>query len=83
MLSRFEGFPSKKLEAVRMAAALYNKLNSILTELQNWNKVTPVGQLLDKAERYFNKVLIHNLQIYGPLNDGISFIDLCTMYIHF
>ncbi|CAL0312041.1 unnamed protein product [Lupinus luteus] len=56
VLSRFEGFPTKKLEAVRMAAALYNKLNSIFTELQNWKVVTPVGQLLDKVERYFNKI---------------------------
>ncbi|KAE9613522.1 hypothetical protein Lalb_Chr05g0218311 [Lupinus albus] len=56
VLSRFEGFPTKKLEAVRMAAALYNKLDSIFTELQNWKVVTPVGQLLDKVERYFNKI---------------------------
>lgn len=56
MLSRFEGFPTKKLEAVRMAAALYNKLDSILNELQSWKVVTPMGQFLDKVERYFNKV---------------------------
>jgi Wiskott-Aldrich syndrome protein len=57
VLSRFEGFPSKKLEAIRMAAALYNKLDSILNELQNLNIVTPVTQFLDKVERYFNKVI--------------------------
>ncbi|WJX26582.1 hypothetical protein P8452_15484 [Trifolium repens] len=56
VLSRFEGFPSKKLEAIRMAAALYNKLDSILNELQNLNIVTPVTQFLDKVERYFNKI---------------------------
>ncbi|KAK7412311.1 hypothetical protein VNO78_03764 [Psophocarpus tetragonolobus] len=56
VLSRFEGFPSKKLEAIRMATALYLKLDSIFTELQNWDIVTPVGKLLDKIERYFNKV---------------------------
>ncbi|MED6181670.1 hypothetical protein PIB30_021457 [Stylosanthes scabra] len=56
VLSRFEGFPLKKLEAMRMAAALYNKLNSILNELQNWNLVSPVNQLLEKTERYFNKI---------------------------
>ncbi|KAE9607198.1 hypothetical protein Lalb_Chr09g0327531 [Lupinus albus] len=56
VLSRFEGFPTKKLEAVRMAAALYNKLDSIFTELHNWNVVPPVGQLLDKVEHYFNKI---------------------------
>ncbi|OIV94342.1 hypothetical protein TanjilG_21682 [Lupinus angustifolius] len=56
VLSRFEGFPTKKLEAVRMAAALYNKLDSIFTELHNWKVVPPVGQLLDKVEHYFNKI---------------------------
>lgn len=39
-----------------MAAALYKKLDSILTELQNWKVETPMGQFLDKVERYFNKV---------------------------
>ncbi|OIW13679.1 hypothetical protein TanjilG_08021 [Lupinus angustifolius] len=56
VLSRFEGFPLKKLEAIRMAAALYRKLDSVLHELQNWNIVSPVSQVLDKAERYFNKI---------------------------
>ncbi|KAL5841698.1 hypothetical protein ACOSQ3_012301 [Xanthoceras sorbifolium] len=56
VLARFEGFPSKKLEAMRTAAALYSKLNAIVTELQNWKVVTPLGQLLDKIERYFNKI---------------------------
>ncbi|XP_045820949.1 uncharacterized protein At4g04980-like [Trifolium pratense] len=56
VLSRFEGFPTKKLEAIRMAAALYNKLNSILSELQNWKVVTPIVQHLEKVERYFNKI---------------------------
>uniref|UniRef100_A0A0R0FWY3 Hydroxyproline-rich glycoprotein family protein n=1 Tax=Glycine max TaxID=3847 RepID=A0A0R0FWY3_SOYBN len=49
VLSRFEGFPSKKLEATRMAATLYLRLDSILTELQNWNIVPPMGQFLDKT----------------------------------
>ncbi|XP_068466950.1 uncharacterized protein At4g04980-like isoform X2 [Phaseolus vulgaris] len=56
VLSRFEGFPTKKLEALRMSAALYNKLYSILTELQNWKIVPPMAQQLDKVERYFSKI---------------------------
>lgn len=56
VLSRFEGFPTKKLEAMRMAAALCNKLNSLLTELQNWKIVPPLGQQLDKVDRYFSKI---------------------------
>ena len=57
VLARIEGFPSKKLEAMRTAAALYSKLNAIVIELQNWKIVAPLGQLLDKIERYFNKVI--------------------------
>uniref|UniRef100_A0A2C9U5U6 Hydroxyproline-rich glycoprotein family protein n=1 Tax=Manihot esculenta TaxID=3983 RepID=A0A2C9U5U6_MANES len=56
VLARFEGFPQKKLEAIRTAAALYAKLNGIVTELQNWKIVTPLGQLLDRTERYLNKI---------------------------
>ncbi|KAL3820539.1 hypothetical protein ACJIZ3_006444 [Penstemon smallii] len=55
VLARFEDFPSKKLEALRMAAALYTKLDSVANTLQNWPIVSPVVQLLDKAEAYFNK----------------------------
>lgn len=73
MLSRFEGFPSKKLDAIRMAAALYLRLDSILFELQNWNIVTPMAQFVDKVERYFNKV-IQDPHIYYPLNDAIVFL---------
>ncbi|RDX90615.1 hypothetical protein CR513_27501, partial [Mucuna pruriens] len=56
VLSRFEGFPTKKLEALRMAAALYKKLHSILTELENWKVMPPIVQQLDKVERYFSKI---------------------------
>lgn len=57
VLARFEGFPVKKLEALRTAAALYTKLDSIISELHNWKIVTPMGQLLDKVESYFTKVI--------------------------
>lgn len=56
ILARFESFPVKKLEALRMAAALYIKLNGILSELQHWKIESPLGQLLDKIEKYFNKI---------------------------
>lgn len=56
VLARFEDFPSKKLEALRMAAALYSKLDSVASTLKNWPIVLPVAQLLDKAESYFNKM---------------------------
>ncbi|KAM3700255.1 hypothetical protein ACJW30_05G084400 [Castanea mollissima] len=56
VLARFEGFPVKKLEALRTAAALYSKLDSIISELHNWKIVTPMGQLLDKVESYFTKI---------------------------
>ncbi|XP_038690441.1 uncharacterized protein At4g04980 [Tripterygium wilfordii] len=56
VLARFEGFPNKKLETLRTAAALYLKLDGIINELQNWKIEPPLGQLLDKTERYFNKI---------------------------
>ncbi|KAM7264618.1 hypothetical protein ACFE04_002301 [Oxalis oulophora] len=58
ILARFEGFPQKKLETIRMAAALNSKLDSIFFELQNWKVEAPLGQLLDKTERYFNKIRV-------------------------
>ncbi|XP_059659313.1 formin-like protein 5 [Cornus florida] len=56
VLARFEGFPGKKLEALRMAAALYSKLDVMVNNLQNWKVESPLGQLLDKLEPYFNKI---------------------------
>ncbi|KAL7088904.1 hypothetical protein ACP275_13G156700 [Erythranthe tilingii] len=56
VLARFEDFPHKKLEAVRMAAALYTKLDTIANTLKNWPIVSPVAQLLDKADRYLSKI---------------------------
>ncbi|XP_017221202.1 uncharacterized protein At4g04980 [Daucus carota subsp. sativus] len=56
VLARFEDFPTKKLEAVRMAAALYSKLEGIVNTLQNWKIVSPLNQLLDKVENYFSKI---------------------------
>ncbi|XP_022893726.1 uncharacterized protein LOC111408156 [Olea europaea var. sylvestris] len=56
VLTRFEDFPTKKLEALRMAAALHSKLDSVANTLQNWPIKSPFGQLLDKVEKYFNKL---------------------------
>lgn len=56
VLARFEGFPTKKLESLRTAAALYLKLEGISTSLENWKVTPPLGQLLDKVDSYFNKV---------------------------
>ncbi|CAF1723871.1 hypothetical protein Bca4012_042503 [Brassica carinata] len=56
VLARCEGFPQKKLEAIRMAVALYSKLHGVITELQNWKIEPPLVQLLDKVERYFTKI---------------------------
>ncbi|CAH8322028.1 unnamed protein product [Eruca vesicaria subsp. sativa] len=55
VLARFEGFPEKKLEAIRTAGAVYKKLDGILLELKNWKIEPPLNDLLDKIERYFNK----------------------------
>ncbi|OWM91015.1 hypothetical protein CDL15_Pgr023348 [Punica granatum] len=56
VLARFEDFPTKKLEALRMAAALYLRLEGIHTELQSWKVEPPLNRLLNKIESYFNKI---------------------------
>ncbi|KAA0056961.1 hydroxyproline-rich glycoprotein [Cucumis melo var. makuwa] len=56
VLARFEGFPIKKLETLRIAAALYLKLDTIVYQLQNWKFVSPMGLLLDRVENYFSKI---------------------------
>ncbi|KAI4333985.1 hypothetical protein L6164_018729 [Bauhinia variegata] len=56
VLSRFEGFPVKKLESLRAAAALYLKLKKVLTDLENWKVKPPLEQLLNEFEAYFNKI---------------------------
>ncbi|CAN8294287.1 unnamed protein product [Cochlearia groenlandica] len=56
VLARCEGFPQSKLEAIRMANALYTKLHGIIKELKNWKIESPADQLFDKTERYFAKV---------------------------
>ncbi|RZC46465.1 hypothetical protein C5167_039415 [Papaver somniferum] len=56
VLARFEGFPTKKLEILRTASALYSKLNSIVTQLETWKIEAPLDKLLDRVECYFNKI---------------------------
>ncbi|ONK65985.1 uncharacterized protein A4U43_C06F3000 [Asparagus officinalis] len=56
VLARFEEFPTKKLETIRMAVALYSKLEAIATTLKSWKVVSPVAQQLEKIESYFNKI---------------------------
>ncbi|XP_051125795.1 uncharacterized protein At4g04980-like [Andrographis paniculata] len=59
VLARFEDFPCKKLEALRMAANMYSKLDAIAKTLQDLLEVDlPLNQLLDKSESYFNKVKV-------------------------
>ncbi|XP_010458483.1 PREDICTED: uncharacterized protein At4g04980-like [Camelina sativa] len=56
VLARCEGFPHSKLEAIRMAVALYSKMQGIIKELKNWKMESPADQLLDKTEGYFAKI---------------------------
>ncbi|XP_010475994.1 PREDICTED: uncharacterized protein At4g04980-like isoform X2 [Camelina sativa] len=56
VLARCEGFPHSKLEAIRMAVALYSKLQGISKELKNWKIESPADQHLDKSEGYFAKI---------------------------
>ncbi|KAL0813029.1 hypothetical protein Bca101_069472 [Brassica carinata] len=56
VLARCEEFPESKLEAIRMAAALYSKLQGMIKVLKNWKIESPAEQLFDKTERYFGKI---------------------------
>ncbi|KAJ8774098.1 hypothetical protein K2173_009529 [Erythroxylum novogranatense] len=56
VLAKFEGFPTKKLETLRVAAALHSKLETSIRTLKNWRVVPPLPQLLDKVDCYFRKI---------------------------
>jgi hypothetical protein len=55
-LARFKGFPTNKLETLRLAAALYSRLLSMALELEKWEVQGPVSEHLEKVTRYFEKV---------------------------
>ncbi|KAH0935492.1 hypothetical protein HID58_012609 [Brassica napus] len=55
VVARCEEFPESKLEAIRMAAALYSKLHGMIKVLKNWKIASPAEQLFDKTECYFAK----------------------------
>lgn len=44
-----------------MAAALYMKLDSVVTTLKGWSLAAPIAQQLPKVECYFNKVTWSNV----------------------
>lgn len=77
VLSKFEGFPTKKLETMRTAAALHSKLNAMITELQNWKIEAPLGPLLDKTERYCTKV--NSTSYTYNFHSYILIISACSM----
>ncbi|XP_022684694.1 uncharacterized protein At4g04980-like [Setaria italica] len=54
--AQFEGFPCKKLDSLRMAAALYSKLDGTVSKLKGWKLAAPVSKQLDRVEGYFNKI---------------------------
>jgi len=56
VLARFEGFPTKKLESLRMASALYSKLDGTVSKLKGWKLAAPLSNQLDRVEGYFNKI---------------------------
>lgn len=49
---------------MRMAVALYSKLQGMINELKNWNIESPANQLFDKTERYFAKASRRNTDFY-------------------
>uniref|UniRef100_K3YYT4 Uncharacterized protein n=1 Tax=Setaria italica TaxID=4555 RepID=K3YYT4_SETIT len=45
-----------KLDSLRMAAALYSKLDGTVSKLKGWKLAAPVSKQLDRVEGYFNKI---------------------------
>ncbi|XP_031484236.1 uncharacterized protein At4g04980-like isoform X2 [Nymphaea colorata] len=58
VLSKFEGFPTKKLETLRTASALYTRLDAIVKNLEGWKLVSPLSQQLNRIESYFDKIKV-------------------------
>ncbi|XWS22352.1 hypothetical protein CRYUN_Cryun29cG0026400 [Craigia yunnanensis] len=50
VLAKFEDFPTKKLETIRAAAALYSKSNLIVSNLKKRDLTPPAGQVLHKFQ---------------------------------
>lgn len=60
MLQRFEGFPSKKLEMVRMAAAYHGRMHALVQQLGVWEISSAPGwsatDEIARAEKFLEKV---------------------------
>eukprot|EP00899_Mesostigma_viride_P021569 jgi/Mesvir1/29413/Mv22999-RA.1 len=55
VLSHFEGFPSKKLDILRMGAATHEKLVSLCEEMDTWTVQGQVEEQLDRIGPFFDK----------------------------
>ncbi|XVF29102.1 hypothetical protein REPUB_Repub15cG0091000 [Reevesia pubescens] len=71
VLAKFEDFPTKKLEIIREAAALYSKSNLIVSNLKKWDLTPPAGQLLHKFDCYFSKIK-EELEAFERIKDEES-----------
>lgn len=56
VLARFEGFPSRKLETIRMAASLHLRLAGMRRDLEQWKVTGGAYEELERAIKYFDKV---------------------------
>jgi DNA repair exonuclease SbcCD ATPase subunit len=56
VLARFEGFPSRKLETIRMAASLHSRLAGMRRDLEQWKVTGGAYEELERAIKYFDKV---------------------------
>ncbi|GAQ86624.1 hypothetical protein KFL_003000170 [Klebsormidium nitens] len=56
VLARFEGFPSRKLETIRMAASLHSRLAGTAKDLEQWKVAGGAYEELERAIKYFDKM---------------------------
>ncbi|KAL2931956.1 hypothetical protein RDABS01_037366 [Bienertia sinuspersici] len=56
LLEFYQQVESKLEVLTDESQALYKKLDAILADLHNWKIESPLAQLLDRVEKYFNKI---------------------------
>ena len=70
VLARFEGFPSKKLEALRTAAALYSKLDGATSRLKCWKLTAGPSRRSSTESRATSTRSVHCCTSQWPLENA-------------
>eukprot|EP00249_Psilotum_nudum_P001753 c14414_g1_i1 orf=1010-3172(+) len=83
VLARFEGFPSKKLGTIRMAAAIYSRLRSLLDQIERWRVEPPAYNQVEKITLFFNKFKVEVEAIERTKDDDSKHFATQNVYFSF